>query len=342
MDGKKNVDINDIINMAQNISKNIPQDGDFIKNTTESVINMMQNIDESQLNSLTENIMKNLGGTLGGATQEEEESFKPIDGSKISLDDEPKKLKQPKSKNKNYEELDFKSDDEVDVFCPRTKDIEINLNVDLDDFYRGTKKKLAVHRKRLKKDQKGKITQITEKKKIVIPIEPGMRDEQVLRFNREGDEEIGHETGDIVITLYENAHSTFERDGDNLYMVKDISLYESYLCGEKLDILHLDKNILRLNPTKAPLHEKDGLRKIEGAGMPRYKREGRGDLFVRFNLVLPKFVTKENSKILGKIFPPVNQSLVGEKVVNVKLKEVSQEEIDEMEYSSEEDYSDSD
>ena len=45
-------------------------------------------------------------------------------------------------------------DDEVDVFSPRTKDIEITLNVNLEDFYNGTKKKLAVRRKRLVKDPK--------------------------------------------------------------------------------------------------------------------------------------------------------------------------------------------
>lgn len=265
--------------------------------------------------------------------------------------DTSKKFKNPDKDKKYYEEIEGDDDDDdEDVFQPRTKDIEINLNVSLDDFFNGTKKKLAVRRKRLKKNADGEMVQYEEKKKIVIPIIPGMRDEQELRFNKEADEEKGYETGDIVITLYENAHSVFEREGDNLFIIKNISLYEAFAasCGEdvELTIPHLDGSILKLKTDGLPLHNNnDGMRKIIGQGMPKYKKDDsqRGDLFVRFNLTLPKKFNKDDMKILKKLFPSQNEELVkkGKTVREVKLENVSDEDLEELKYGYSDD-SDSD
>ena len=42
---------------------------------------------------------------------------------------------------------------------------------------------------------------IEEKKKLVIPIEKGMKDEQQIRFEGEADQIPGYKSGDIIITL---------------------------------------------------------------------------------------------------------------------------------------------
>ena len=172
-------------------------------------------------------------------------------------------------------------------FPPRTKDLHFNLNVRLEDLYTGKRKKISVKRKRLKDD---KI--VSEKKKIAIPIISGMRDQQVIRFHKEADEKIGHEAGDIVITICEQPHNIFERDGNNLYFSKNISLSESYQFDFILQ--HLDGTTLRV-VSQDILHTNDGLRKIPGKGMPIFNRstqsteEGQyGDLFIKFNVVYPE------------------------------------------------------
>jgi DnaJ-class molecular chaperone len=258
---------------------------------------------------------------------------------------EPYTLREPSEKepsNKYFEEIDDSED--ADEFCPRTKDLHFKLNVDLEDFYRGKTKKLAITRKRIQKDAKGNTKVVEEKKKIAINIEPGMRDDQVIRFNKEADEMPGYETGDIVITLCENPHGYFERDGDNLFLVKKVSLYEALAvaAGKEVDlkIKHLDGSYLSLRPNKKALHLNDGVRKVRGEGMPLYKKEGRGDLYIRFNLVIPETVPKEHIEMLKEIFPVYNDnaSVPADKVRQCQLEEVTEEDMEALDY----DYSDSD
>ena len=356
----KDASIPDIFQMAQQIAQSMPPpNGDkvdmqgMIKHVTESVMNMMGN-GEVDINSMTNSLMQNMMNPeqiaqmtqdIQSVNQNPNSKVKLPTGSKISLS-EPNQsynFKEPKD-NKNYEELE--SDDEADVFSPRTKDIEITLNVNLEDFYNGTKKKLAVRRKRLVKDpQTNKMIQIEEKKKIIIPILPGMRDEQTITFNKEADEAQGHETGDIVVKLLENAHSRFEREADNLFIIKDISLYEAFAlsCGQKinLSVKHLDGSYLILKADDKPLHDKDGIRKVSGEGMPFYQKEGKGDLYVRFNLVLPEKFKSEDMEIVKKLFPPCNEDLTQVELNNsrsVELEEVSESDLEELDYG----YSDSD
>ena len=368
-----NPPVPDIFQMAQKIAKDIPKPEEgkpidmqnMVKHVTDSVMNMMGN-GEVDINGMTSNLMQNLMNQQGGSgnifenlmdnsgQQSVEPSYKPIPNSKITLPGQEKKsnekakkqLKYPKEKNSNFEELDD-DDDEADELNPRTRDIKINLNVDLKDLFTGTKKKLAVRRKRLKKDAKGNIKPTDEKKKIIIPIEPGMKDEQVIIFNKEADEALGHETGDIVITLCENAHSVFEREGDNLFIMKDISLYEAFAAasGEKLEmtVKHLDGTVLKLKTDGKPLHDNDGIRKIVDEGMPYYRKNGKGDLYVRFNLVLPDKFKDEDIPVLKKLFPALNECDIPKdsKIRDVILEEVSESDLEDLDYYSDDSGDDS-
>jgi DnaJ-class molecular chaperone len=185
----------------------------------------------------------------------------------------------------------------TDNILPKTRDICFDLNCDLEDLYTGKKKKLNVKRKII---SDGKV--IEEKKKLVIPIEKGMKDEQQIKFEEEADQIPGYSQGDIVINLIENEHPIFQRDGDNLIIVKNINLYEIY--DLTFDIKHLDGRIIRLSkePSDA-LHLNESLRKVSGEGMPKYKSPGEyGDLFIRFNIVIPKSLDNSKLNVLKEIF----------------------------------------
>jgi DnaJ-class molecular chaperone len=357
-----NSQTDDIFKMAEKIAQTLPtSDGEkevdmqeMVKHVTKSVMGMMGNGDVD-INGMTSNLMQGLmsgdqnnpmaammQNMMGGSGLSETPTGPadghiikqptPIKNSKIDLS-----LPKPQSRNSNYkfkepqdiqnfEELDD-NDSEASVFSPRTKDININLNIRLDEFYTGANKKL-------------------KKKKIVIPIIPVMRDDQVIRFNKEADEAQGHESGDIVVTLCENVHPKFEREGDNLFIIKDISLYEAFAasCGEKieLNVKHLDGTILRLKTDGKPLHNNDGLRKVIGDGMPLYKKNEKGNLYVRFNLVLPDKFKPDDVTILKKLFPSCNEVEVfeGSVVRDVELEEVSESDMEELDYGYSDDESD--
>lgn len=183
----------------------------------------------------------------------------------------------------------------------KTPDICFDLNVNLEDFYVGKKKKINVKRK-IVRELNGEHIMSEEKKKFEIPIERGMKDEQKIIFKGEADQVPGYAAGDIIITLIANEHPLFTRKHDDLYIVKDINISQiyDYSCNVK----HLDERILKIVklPTDS-LHSHNSLRMIKGQGMPVYKSKNNfGNLFITFNLIIPKLLTIDKISTLKTIF----------------------------------------
>ena len=283
----------------------------------------LQNMDmESMISHVTKNVM---------GMMQNENFMKSMEETTKEL--QKQQQQQPVVEVEEDEELNEEEDD-YDTLNPRTKDLNFNLNVSLKDLYTGKKKKISVRRKRMKKTSNG-YKLVEEKKKIAVVIQPGMRDQQVLRYNKEADEIPGHEPGDIVITLCEDEHEMFERDGNDIFMLKNISLSESFSLDWSFK--HLDGHVVNLTHNSLegskPLHLDDGLRKIEGEGMPIFDKDREetvyGDLYVQFRVVLPETLTKEQHDVLKEICHPLLESIeIGkdDKVVKKGLKEVSEEE----------------
>ena len=267
-----------------------------------------QNIENMDMEKMISHVTKNIFKMMNGAND-------------VEVTDDPD------SSSEDLEHEPFK--------YPKTRDICFDLNIDLEDFYTGKKKKLNVKRKVI---LDGKV--IEEKKKLVIPIEKGMKDEQQIKFEEEADQIPGYKQGDIIINLIENEHPVFQRDGDNLIIIKNINLYEIY--DLTFDIKHLDGRILRINKDiNDALHLHESLRKIPGEGMPKYKIPGEfGDLFIRFNIVIPKSLSNSKLENLKNIFndtldPDFIQSEKFDKICI--LENVSDTDIEDLES----DYSDS-
>lgn len=217
----------------------------------------------------------------------------------------------------------------------KTRDICFDLNVDLVDFYTGKKKKLNIKRKRvIEVDGKQKV--VEEKKKIVIPIERGMKDEQQIRFEGEADQIPGYAPGDIVITLVENEHPFFQRDNDNLIIIKNINIYQLY--DYSFDIIHLDERVLRIcKNVNDALHLNDSLRKISGEGMPIYKKPDEfGDLFIRFNLIIPKSLEADKLVNLRAIFETLDEPLAETYFKQLVLENVTDTDLEDFESESSE------
>ena len=266
---------------------------------------------------------------------------KPED-SKICLDitDEPVQTK--KEKKKRVVEIESDDSDEDDPIAPRTKDMAFTLSVSLEELYSGAKKKLALRRQKI--DADGSYED--EKKKIAIKIEPGMIDEQTVRFNKMADEKQGYETGDVVVTIDVEEHPEFIRDGNNLLLEREISISEAY--NPVVYVKHLNGKTFKV--TGEPFNIfgdcDDMLKKITGVGMPILGEPGNfGDLFVRFKCVNKTKITPEIIEVLAGIFPPllekpeVDESDVIEKQFEM-VTETDLELLEDSDYDSDdEDYS---
>ena len=231
-------------------------------------------------------------------------------------------------------ETENDTENENDCIYAKTRDICFDLNVDLEDFYNGKRKKLNVKRKRMI-EVDGKQSVIEEKKKLIIPIEKGMKDEQQIRFEGEADQIPGYKPGDIIVTLIENEHPIFQREGENLVMIKNVNLYQNY--DFTFDIKHLDNCLYRVsNIPDEGLHVNDSIRKLSRLGMPSYKSPGNyGDLFIRFNLVLPKSLNQPQLELLKTIFkddPLFEENKVSDTFTKrLLLETVSEADLEELE-----------
>jgi len=329
----------DIFKMANQIAKNMSLDEsqdlenmdmqEMISHVTKNVLGMM-----NTPNNPMANLVNNMQGMPGMPGMPQMPQMPPMHQMSVEA---------------QVEQIEDSGDDDDESNCifAKTRDICFDLNVDLEDFYTGKKKKLNVKRKKMV-EVDGKQVVIEEKKKIIIPIEKGMKDEQQIRFEGEADQIPGYKSGDIIITLIENEHPIFQRDGDNLIMIKNINLYQSY--NYTFDIKHLDNIVYRVNNTPdEALHLNDSIRKISNLGMPSYKSPGvYGDLFIRFNLVLPKMLNVSQLEKLQEILKDdplfLENDLNGKFDKNIMLENVSDADLEDLEdlYSDSEEDTDSD
>ncbi len=360
-------DMSALFASAQNIMKNTTSDPngrldigqmvnqvtDLVSNTLEQGGTVIDPASKQQMKLMTKMMAGQLMETMGPEMNVSSQRESKIDlGSETKSESDYEDDKIP-TKEELFEEID--SDTEVDELRPIADDLYYKLQVTLEELYTGKVKKLAVSRSRL--DKAGKNV-VSEKRKIEVPILPGMKNGQEIRFNKEGNEKVGYRAGDIIIELAANTHTSFERVGDALCYVKNISLYESYAAAKGLInivIQHLDGSYMVLKVADGqPLHTKDGARKVRFGGMPSLNRKAPkkleyGDLYIRFNVILPtSFEGGDDLEIIRKLFPvlPTNKdSIIGEKyndfepgtakVREVLIEEVTPEDMDQLDYSEE-------
>ena len=322
----------EIVKMAQQVASNIAT------NQTEPID--PKNMDMSKvLSQVTESVSKMMtpellekmsGGNMENINQNIEVPKDLKTKSKIKFD------------KSSINELN-ESDTDLEIISRKTKDLHFTLNVTLEELYSGKVKKLAVRRKKVVTDGKH-TSQVEEKKKIAINIEPGMYDEQIIVFAKQADEKRGYEPGDIIITLCCAEHDEFERENNNLLVEKEISLYEAYNC--KMTITHLNGS--EINVHSSPINvfgeELECYRKLKNHGMPILGSENSfGDLIIKFKLVMPDNITEEQMNMLKELFPPINNikgnsehelEMVAESDFEFSDSEEDEDEDEDSDYSS--------
>ncbi len=120
------------------------------------------------------------------------------------------------------------------------------LRVTLEDCYKGKTMRVAVNRTILSEDPAGglmdrsgkRYSKKQEREVLDVSLDRGARHGQHLRFAGKGDVQPGLLPGDIVLVVECTEHPTFKRDGCDLIMAKDITLYEA-ICGTSFLVKHV-------------------------------------------------------------------------------------------------------
>lgn len=205
----------------------------------------------------------------------------------------------------------------------RTKDLCCQLDVSLKDMYVGKTKKISILRQTYD-DERPEGYQ--ERKQFPIEIFPGMMDQHVITLKDQGDRVMGCAPGDINITICEKVNEMFERIDDNLFMDQQISLAEVYFL--EYQFKHIDGRIVKIEPLANGDLQNEGMKKITGMGFVDPETGERGDMFIRFDIVLPPTLSEEYAENLRTLFPPIATQTTGDSSVTMKLEAVSAEDHD--------------
>lgn len=123
-------------------------------------------------------------------------------------------------------------------------------------------------------------------KRISVNIAPGISDGQLIKLVGGGQAgEHGAGQGDLYIRVRIATHPIFKRVGDDIILKKDLDILK-VLLGKKIEIPTLSGGKLHLEiPTGFNLRER---LRVSGEGMLRFGGSGRGDLYVEFDVKVPK------------------------------------------------------
>ncbi|MFN3947183.1 MAG: molecular chaperone DnaJ [Aquificaceae bacterium] len=127
---------------------------------------------------------------------------------------------------------------------------------------------------------------ILQREEIRVKIPAGVDTGSKIKVEGKGHAgRFGGPYGDLIISIKLTPHPIFERRGNNLYLDAYIKITEAMLGGE-IEVPTLEGSKVKV---KIPAGTKEGdTIRVEGYGMPKLMAEGRGDLFVKVHIDIPK------------------------------------------------------
>lgn len=159
-------------------------------------------------------------------------------------------------------------------------DLEAELNITLEEAFNGGERIINV-----------------DGKKVKIKINPGIKDGQRLRLKSLGRARtLNGQRGDLYLNIHILQHPFYEIKDSDLYYNLDIDLYTAVLGGKEF-IRTIDGKTISI---KIPEGTDSGsILRLKNLGM--IKDSGRGDLFVRINVTVPKNLSEEEKQLFKKL-----------------------------------------
>ena len=162
------------------------------------------------------------------------------------------------------------------------RDVENEIELTLEDAYRGTTRRLL-------REQEGEV------KHRDVRIPAGVTDGSRMRISGEGEQGVGGgQAGDLYLRVRLSPHPVFERKERDLYVKAPVPLTTAVLGGEvQVPTLSGKPATLRI----PPLTQNGVLLRLKGYGMPvNGKADQAGDLYARVHVLLPTRLSDEERK----------------------------------------------
>lgn len=138
------------------------------------------------------------------------------------------------------------------------------------------------------------LGQVEKVEELKLKIPKGTPDGLLLRFREKGHAGAnGGSYGDLYVQIEVKQHKIFERQGDDIYLDREIDVITAVLGGEfEVPTLHGDVKV----KVKAGTQPGTILR-LTGKGAPKLRGSGNGNQYVQLRVIVPKRLTKEQRKL---------------------------------------------
>ena len=136
---------------------------------------------------------------------------------------------------------------------------------------------------------------VRERSTLSVEIPAGIEDGQTLRVEGEGAPgDPGRPNGDLLVEISVADHPEFERDGADLVKHEPVSFPQA-VFGDTIAVETLDGTVEFDLPAGTQSGETI---RLSGKGMPRLRRRGQGDLYVKVQVVTPESLNAEQREAL--------------------------------------------
>jgi molecular chaperone DnaJ len=140
------------------------------------------------------------------------------------------------------------------------------------------------------------IERLQLEKTIEVP--PGVNDGTQIRLNGEGEPGLnGGPRGDLYVVIHVKKHKYFRRRKDDILLDLSINLAQATL-GAELNVPTVDGDVELTIPTGT---QPGKVLRMRGKGVPRLRRNGRGDQLVVISVDIPRTLDSEQRELFNKL-----------------------------------------
>jgi molecular chaperone DnaJ len=161
---------------------------------------------------------------------------------------------------------------------------------------------------------------LPDRQHVTIDVPHGIRDGQQLRLSGYGEAGMhGAIAGNLIVTVRIEPHRVFKRDGDHLHIRQQVSITQAAL-GAKVEV----DGILKDEKVEVEIPEgcqNEQVVRVRGKGLPRFRKDLRGDLYVHVDVVIPRNLTKRQKELLEEFAAELGESIAGKRSTMQKIKD---------------------
>jgi curved DNA-binding protein len=166
------------------------------------------------------------------------------------------------------------------------QDLVYELSLSLEDAARNTDKKIS-------------FSSNGRNQELNVKIPAGVASGKRLRISGKGEAGWnGGPPGDLFIQIRVLDHPVFDRQGDDLHLVKEIRFSEA-VNGSEIEVPTISGKTLRMKVP--PGTQPQAKLRLKGHGMPRMNGDGHGDAYVRISIAVPRKLNKKQKEAVKKL-----------------------------------------